>query len=105
MQKLGATLRFLAAAGEATLVALLVLAFFALAAYTAYRFYKATISTIHVVSEVVILGLFLTPPASLCAFLGNLLDTTLPLPWSLAFTAVGALIGLVVGVYLWLQFH
>ncbi|MCB8983586.1 MAG: hypothetical protein H6659_07165 [Ardenticatenaceae bacterium] len=99
---MGDFLDFLAEAGTGFVWAVSLLAFAALTAYVIYRFYKATISTIYVVSEIVILGLFLTPLTSLFAFLGNLLDNYLPIS---IFTAVGALIGLIVGLYLWLQFH
>lgn len=102
---MGATFDFFAATGQAILVALWILAIVCLAAFVGYRFYKATISTIQVVSEIVVLGMFLTPSTSICAYLGNLLDAALSLPLETAFTAVGALIGLIVGVYLWLQFH
>jgi len=99
----GDFLDFLAEAGTGFVWAILLLAFVAFTAYVIYRFYKATISTIYLVSEIVILGLFLTPITSLFALLGNLLDSILPI--SSIFTAVGALIGFIVGIYLWLQFH
>jgi len=99
---LGEFLGLLADAGAGFVWAILLAAFIAASAFVIYRFYKATISTIYVVSEVVVFGLFLTPTMSIFAFLGSLLDEALPLS---IFTAVGALIGLIVGLYLWLQFH
>ena len=99
---MGEFLGLLADAGAGFVWAILLAAFIAASAFVIYRFYKATISTIYVVSEVVVFGLFLTPTMSIFAFLGSLLDEALPLS---IFTAVGALIGLIVGLYLWLQFH
>ena len=93
---------FLADTGAGLVGAIALVGFLAFAAFVIYRFYKATISTIYVVSELVVFGLFLTPTMSIFAFLGSLLDEALPFS---IFTAVGALIGLLVGVYLWLQFH
>lgn len=100
---MGEILDSLAEAGAGFIWAIMLVAFVALTIFVAYRFYKATISTIYVVSEIVILGLFLTPCTSVFAYLGNLLGSALTL--SSVFTAVGALIGLIVGVYLWAHFH
>jgi len=99
---LGEFFGFLADTGAGLVGAIALVGFLAFAAFVIYRFYKATISTIYVVSELVVFGLFLTPTMSIFAFLGSLLDEALPFS---IFTAVGALIGLLVGVYLWLQFH
>ncbi len=98
---MGNTLGFLVAAGEVIFTILLLLAFLAFSAYVFYRFRTANISTIHIVSEIVVVGLFMTPCASLGAAFGNYLDALLEV--SFTFTAVGALLGAIAGLYGWSQ--
>jgi hypothetical protein len=62
------------------------------------------ISPMGPLSDVVVLSLFLTPPTSLGAFFGNMLGGVWePAMWVL--TAVGAFVGLIIGIYLWLELH
>lgn len=98
---LGNMLGFLAAAGNVLFNIVLLLAFLAFSGYVVYRFRKATISTIHIVSELVILGLFLTPCVALGAAAGQYLDTLLQI--NSTFTAVCAFLGVIAGFYSWNQ--
>lgn len=62
------------------------------------------ISPMGPLSDAVVLSLFLTPPTSLGAFFGNALGGVWE-PVMGLLTAVGALVGFVIGVYLWLELH
>jgi uncharacterized membrane-anchored protein len=101
VSQLGNMLGFLVEAGEAIFSVFLLVVFLAFSAYVFYRFRKANISTIYIISELVVFGLFMTPCASLGAAAGNYLDKLLEI--NVLFTAVCALLGAIGGLYVWNQ--
>lgn len=102
--RLGA-LELLSGIGRQLVCASLLAVVIGIILFLVYRIRKGLIiSPMGPLSELVVFGLFLTPPASLGAYAGNVLGGIWePALW--VSTAVGAIIGFVIGVYVWLELH
>ena len=102
--RLGA-LELLSGIGRQLFLAILLASMVASIAFLVYRIRKGLIiSPMGPLSDAVVLSLFLMPPTSLGAFLGNALGGVWE-PVMGLLTAVGALVGLIIGIYLWLELH
>jgi hypothetical protein len=98
-------LNLLSGVGYLLFCASLIGVFVGILALLVYRIRKGlVISPMGPLSELVVLGIFIMPPASLFAYFGSVLGRIWePALWAL--TAVGAIAGLIIGVYLWIELH